>query len=54
MWKSVEKLLKIEFDGNLFMAIMIKKISDGGMITKFQGKKMSKEKAPCKCLSKKC
>ena len=27
------------------------KIYDGGMVTKFQCKKMPKEKAPCKCLS---
>ena len=32
------------------MIIHKKRISDGGIITKFQRKKMSKEKVPCKCL----
>ena len=55
MEKKIEKLLKIEFDSkpiygddNKYIKI---KIYAGSMITNFQGKKMPKEKAPCKCLS---
>ena len=57
IWKKIEKLLKIEFDSkpvygddNKYIKAKIK-IYAGGMITNFQGKKMPKEKAPCKCLS---
>ena len=57
IWKKFEKLLKIEFDSkpvygddNKYIKAKIK-IYAGGMITNFQGKKMPKEKAPCKCLS---
>ena len=55
--KRVEKLLKIEFDsvpvyGDNDKYIKTKiKIYNGSMITNFQGKKMPREKAPCKCLS---
>ena len=55
--KRVEKLLKIEYgsepvygDSDKYIKIKIK-IYAGTMITNFQSKKMSKEKAPCKCLS---
>ena len=57
IWKRVEKLLKIEFDskpvyGDDDKYIKTKIIMYGGsMFTNFQGKKMPKEKAPCKCLS---
>ena len=55
--KKIKKLLKIEFDSKLVYGddnkyIKTKiKIYAGGMITNFQGKKMPKEKAPCKYLS---
>ena len=57
IWKTVEKLLKIEFDGKSVYGddekcIKTKtKACAGSMITNFQGKRMPKEKAPCKCLS---
>ena len=57
IWKRVKKLLKIEFDsepvyGDNDKYIKTKiKIYAGSMITNFQGKKMLKENAPCKCLS---
>ena len=54
--KRVEKLLKIEFgsepfygDNNKYIKIKIK-IYNNSMITNFQGKEISKEKALCKCL----
>ena len=56
IWKQVEKLLKIEFDskpvyGDDDKYIKAKiKIYRGCMFTNFQGKKMSKEKALCKCV----
>ena len=55
IWKRIAKLLKIELDsepayGNNDKYIKIK-IYAGSLITNFQSKKMSKEKAPCKCLS---
>ena len=56
IWR-VEKLLKIEFDsvpvyGDNDKYIKTKiKIYNGSMITNCQGKKMPKEKSPCKCLS---
>ena len=57
IWKRVEKLLKIEFDSepvygddDKYIKTTVK-IYDDGMITNFQSKKMSKKKAPCKCLS---
>ena len=56
-WKRVEKLLKIEFDSkpiygddNKYIKTKIIMYSDS-MFTSFQGKKIPKEKAPCKCLS---
>ena len=57
IWKKVEKLLRIEFDskpvyGDNDKYIKIKiKIYGGSINTNFQGKKMPKEKAPCKSLS---
>ena len=57
IWKTVEKLLKIEFDsksvyGDDEKCIKTKtKAYAGSMIANFQGKRMPKEKAPCKCLS---
>ena len=57
IWKRVEKLLKIEFDGkpvygndDKYIKTKIK-IYNNSMFTNFQGKKMPKEKVPCKCLS---
>ena len=57
IWKRVEKLLKIESDSKLvygddnkYIKTKIKLFNDS-VNTNFQGKKMPKEKAPCKCLS---
>ena len=56
IWKKVEKLLKIEFDrkpvyGDDNKYIKTKIITyNGNMFTNLHGKKMPKEKAPCKCL----
>ena len=57
MWKTVEKLLKIEFnskpvygDDEKYIKTKIKTYGDS-IITNFHNKKMPKEKAPCKCLS---
>ena len=57
IWKRVEKLLKIEFesksvygDNDKYIKTKIK-IYDGSVTTNFQGKKIPKEKAPCKSLS---
>ena len=57
MWKRIEKLLKIRFDSkpvygddNKYIKTKIKIYNDI-MITNFQGRKMPKEKAPCKCWS---
>ena len=57
IWKKVEKLLKINFnsepiygDNDKYIKTKIK-IYGGSVNTNFQGKKMSKEKAPCKSLS---
>ena len=57
IWKKVEKLLKIEFNSNpvygdddKYIKTKIKIYADS-MITNFQGRKMPKEKTPCKCLS---
>ena len=58
IWENVEKLLKIDFEskpvyGNDDKYIKTKiKIYAGSMITNLHHKKMPKEKAPCKCLSK--
>ena len=57
IWKRAEKLLKTLFDcepvcGDNDKYIKTKiKIYAGSMIAKFQGKKIPKEKIPCKCLS---
>ena len=55
--KKVEKLLRIEFNGkpvngdnDKYIRTKIK-ICGGNVNKNFQGKKMSKEKAPCKSLS---
>ena len=56
IWKIVQKLLKIEFDGkpvcggdDKYIKTKIK-IYGGKVNTNFQDKKMPKEKAPCNCL----
>ena len=56
IWKRVEKLLKIEFnsepvygDDEKYIKRKIKTYGDS--VTNFPGKKMPKEKLPCKCLS---
>ena len=58
-WENVEKLMKINFDSkpvydndndDKYIKIKIKMYA-GSIITNFHNKKMSKEKAPCKCLS---
>ena len=57
IWEKVEKLMKINFEskpvyGDDDKYIKTKmKIYAGSMITNFHNKKMSKEKAPWKCLS---
>ena len=57
IWRRVEKLLKIELDSKFVYGdddkyIKTKIIMYGdSTFTSFQGKKMPKEKAPCKCLS---
>ena len=57
VWKKVEKLLRIEFDskpvyGDNDKYIKTKiEIYSGSVNTNFQGKKMPKEKVPCKSLS---
>ena len=55
IWEKVKKLLKIESkpaygDDDKYIKAKIK-IYAGSVITNFANKKMSKEKAPCKCLS---
>ena len=57
IWEKVAKLMKINFeskpvygDDDKYIKTKIK-IYGGSMITNFHNKKMSKEKAPCKCLS---
>ena len=60
IWEKVKKLLGINFENKPFYGndnnddkyIKTKvKIYVGSLITNFHNKKMSKEKAPCKCLS---
>ena len=57
IWEKVEKLLKIDFEskpvyGDIDKYIKTKiKIYAGSVITNVHGKKIPKEKAPCKCLS---
>ena len=56
IWKKVERLLKIEFDGKPVYGdddkyLKTKVIYARSMNTNFQDKKMPTEKAPCKCLS---
>ena len=57
IWEKVEKLMKIDFeskpvygDDNKYIKTKIK-IYAGSMIINFHNKKMTQEKAPCKCLS---
>ena len=56
IWEKVEKLLNIDFeskpiyDNDKYIKTKIKRYA-GSIITNFQNKEMSKEKAPCKCLS---
>ena len=57
IWEKVEKLMRIDFeskvvygDDDKYVKIKIK-ADAGSMITNFHNKKMSKEKASCKCLS---
>ena len=57
IWETIEKLMKINFESNPAYGDGVKyiktkmKIYVGSIITNFHNKKMSKEKAPCKCLS---
>ena len=57
IWEMFEKLLKINFESKPVYADDDKyikskiKIYAGSAITNFHNKKVSKEKAPCKCLS---
>ena len=57
IWEKVGKLFRIDFESNYVYSdddkyIKTKiKIHSGSMIINFHNKKMSKEKAPCKCLS---
>ena len=57
IWGKVEKLLKIDFeskpvysDDDKYIKTKIKIYADN-MITNFYNKKVTKQKAPCKCLS---
>ena len=57
IWEKVEKLMRIDFESkvvyghdNKYVKTKIK-ADTGSMITNFHNKKMSKEKASCKCLS---
>ena len=55
-WETIEGLMKINFEGksvygddDKYIKAKIKTYT-GSIITNFSNKKMSKEKAPCKCL----
>ena len=57
IWKKVEKLMRIDFEGkptygydDKYIKTKIKTYSDS-IITNFHNKKMPKQKVPCKCLS---
>ena len=57
IWEKVEKLLKTDFESkpvygynDKYMKTKIKMYA-GSIITNFYNKEMTKEKAPCKCLS---
>ena len=57
IWEKVEKLMRIDFeskpvygDDDKYIKTKIKIYADN-MITNFHNKKMTKQKAPCKCLS---
>ena len=55
-WETIEGLMKINFEGKPVYGDDDKSIKakiktyKGSIITNFSNKKMSKEKAPCKCL----
>ena len=57
IWEKVEKLMRIDFESKVVYGHDDKyvktkiKADTGSMITNFHNKKMSKEKASCKCLS---
>ena len=57
IWETIEKLMKINFESNPVYGEDVKYIKTkiktyaGSIITNVHNKKMSKEKAPCKCLS---
>ena len=56
IWEIIEKLMKINFESNPVYGDNVKYVKTkiktyaGSIITNFHNKKMSKEKAPCKCL----
>ena len=57
IWEKVGKLLKIDFeskpvysDDDKYIKTKVKIFADN-MIINFHNKKMTKQKAPCKCLS---
>ena len=55
-WKTIEKLMKVNFEskpvyGDDDKCIKTIKIYADNIITNFHIKKMTKEKAPCKCIS---
>ena len=57
IWEKIEKLIKINFEGNpiygdndKYIKIKIKIYADS-IVTKFHNKKIPKEKSSCKCLS---
>ena len=57
IWETIERLMKINFgykpvygDDDKYIETKIKTYP-GSIFTNFHNKKMSKEKAPCKCLS---
>ena len=57
IWETIEGLMKINFESKPVYGEDVKYIKTkikahaGTIITNFHNKKMSKEKAPCKCLS---
>ena len=57
IWETIEGLIKINFERKPVYGEDVKyiktkiKMYTGSFITNFHNKKMSKEKAPCKCLS---
>ena len=57
IWQKIEKLIKINFEGNSIYGDNDKdiktkiKIYADSIVTKFHNKKIPKEKSSCKCLS---